>query len=472
MAFWGVDRPTFWDRGPYYIMEDVDYQEDDMEDYKHEKYGITSMANLHRRRSIQWSTSQSLKFVTSTIFLEEMHSDDNMCIGLLQWTVRLSTISIAMPWEDTFFQGVMQRQQAQVLFGPAPNSLTWNLVRQQAHLPLPQEESRLQVFRSSSPVFRHPNWLQVHLGPQTTAFGAVAHITRAWNDLVPWDGRSVSWRLLLADRRVRLSASVISGHSIHILISAQEERQLGEMVVVLIDIYDLTTTPASSTIRAFTVERLQNRNTVLQEAGILVQCATTHICRAWRNGAPVRLTFSAWTHADYILVQMQERTAYGPIVDLFNSPRGNEVETPSAGTEAAPSVDGTTLVAAEEVPSADGIAQGGTEEAPFTDEDDQDVPNEAPTVEEIEYGIGEEANPCQDFLVVIRRPRINYPTDQFLIYVGDKEAEEAAAQARRHWRLSPMEPRIQEVHRSFYTSFPDDAAWRRSLEWYLTCEVH
>ena len=455
-SFRGVARPFSWDRGPYYIMEGVDYQEDDMEDYKHEKYGITSMANLHRRESFDWPTPQCSKIVPPILFLDEMHIDDNIHLGLLQWTVRLSTIAMAMSWEDTFFQGVMQRQQVQVFFGPAPASLTWDLVRQQARLPSPQEEPRLQIFRSSSPVFRHPNWLQVQLGPQTTPLDVVARITRAWNDLIPWDGRNMFWRLFLADRRVRISASVISGHSVHILISAQEERQLGEMVVVLIDIYDLTTTPVSSTIRAFTVERYQNRNTVLQEAGIQVQCATTHICRAWRNGAPVRLSFSAWEHADYIMVQLQERTAYGPIVDLLNSPQGNEVETPSAGTEAAPSVDETTLVATEEVPSTDGIAQGGTEAAPSTDEVAHGGFEEAPSVEETEYGLDDDANPCQDFLVVTRRPRINYPTDQFLVYVGDREA---AAQARRQWRLDPLEPRIQEVHRSFYTSFPEDAAW-------------
>ena len=61
--------------------------------------------------------------------------------------------------------------------------------------------------------------------------------------------------------------------------------------------------------------------------------------------------------------------------------------------------------------------------------------------------------------MVIRRPRINHPTDQFLVYVGDKEAEEAAAQARRQWLLGPFEPTIREVHHSFYSSFPEDPAW-------------
>ena len=37
--------------------------------------------------------------------------------------------------------------------------------------------------------------------------------------------------------------------------------------------------------------------------------------------------FTAWEHADYIMVQMQERTAYGPIVDLFNSPQENDPDT-------------------------------------------------------------------------------------------------------------------------------------------------
>ena len=80
-------------------------------------------------------------------------------------------------------------------------------------------------------------------------------------------------------------------------------------------------------------------------------------------------------------------------------------------------------------------------------------------MEETAFSLTDEANPCQDFLVLIRRPRINLPTDQFLVYVGDREAEEAAAQARRQWRLDPLEPRIQEVHHSFYTSFPEDVAW-------------
>lgn len=218
------------------------------------------------------------------------------------------------------------------------------------------------------------------------------------------------------------------------------------MVVVLIDIHDLTTTPESTTIRAFTVARFQNRNTVLQESGLHIQCATTHICCAWRNGTPILLPFRAWEHADYTLVQLQERTAYGPIMDLSNAPQGNEVEALSAGTEEAPSMDETAQDGTEEALSADETAQDGTEEAPSEDETAQN-PHDA-------------ENPDQDFLVVIRRPRINHPTDQFLVYVGDKEAEKAAAQARRQWHLGPFEPTTrQEVHRSFYTSFPDDPAW-------------
>ena len=57
------------------------------------------------------------------------------------------------------------------------------------------------------------------------------------------------------------------------------------------------------------------------------------------------------------MIQLRERTVYGPIVDLYNSPQSNEVESQSAGTEPAPSVDGTPMDPTEEVPSVDGIAQ-------------------------------------------------------------------------------------------------------------------
>lgn len=302
----------------------------------------------------------------------------------------------------------------------------------------------------------------LYLVAQTTPLDAIARITRAWNDLTPTDGRSVFWTLYLADYRARLSSSVLTGHSIQVLISAQEERQLGERVVVLIDIHDCTDVSEPANIRAYTVARYQNRNTVLQESGIHVQCATTHICRAWRNGAPVKLPFTAWEHADYIMVQMQERTAYGPIVDLFNSPQENDPDTISERTEEAPPVDEANPVATEEALSADEAAQAGTEEAQSTDEALQDGVDTTLSDE----GSLDDANPDQDFLVVIRRPRLRHPTDQFLVYVGDKEAEEASAQARLRWRLGPSEPDIKEVHNSFYTSFPEDVAWTM----YLTLE--
>ena len=174
--------------------------------------------------------------------------------------------------------------------------------------------------------------------------------------------------------------------------------------------------------------------------------------------APVRLRFIAWEHADYILVQLQERTAYGPIVDLFHNPRGNAVRATTDGPAAASSVDETTPVATEEVSSADETAQGGTEEAPSPDETAQDGTEEAPSADETAQDQAAD-NPDQDFLVVIRRPRLHHPTDQFLVYVGDKEAEEAGAQARRQWRLAPLEPTIQEVDRSFYSTWPEDVAW-------------
>ena len=92
----GVVRPIFWDRGPYYIMDDADYQEVDMKGYKHVKCGITSMADLHR--------NTVLRQLPSTLLMDEEHTDPSAYLGLLQWTVRLSTIAMAMSWEDTFFQ--------------------------------------------------------------------------------------------------------------------------------------------------------------------------------------------------------------------------------------------------------------------------------------------------------------------------------------------------------------------------------
>lgn len=82
-------------------------------------------------------------------------------------------------------------------------------------------------------------------------------------------------------------------------------------------------------------------------------------------------------------------------MDLSNAPQGNEVEALSAGTEEAPSMDETAQDGTEEALSADETAQDGTEEAPSEDETAQN-PHDA-------------ENPDQDFLVVIRRPRINHP---------------------------------------------------------------
>ena len=350
------------------------------------------------------------------------HASHQNHLSLLQGKISLFTMTVALAWEENFFQDMMDRRHALALATGPNNVQTWRWARTQAHLPNPRESSRLQIFRSIYPIFQHPKWFQLHLDQHTPPIDAVTRIGRAWNDLRPTDGTHIYWTLHLVDHRVHTSPSILPGHSIQVLLSRREEDNIGNCAIVLVDIHDLSFDPIKTEIHATHVDRMQNRNTLLYETGYHDKCATTHICRTWRNGAPVKLLTTAWETADYILLQLQQRTVYdvGRTSDVGPAPEA-----------------GITTPETPEVTS------------PCADHDTESGPDE---------------NPESDYLVLIRRPRIDQPTDLLHVYIGDRDHEEAAAQARDEWYdLGPLEPTIVAVHQSFYKDFPYDPAWHVTI---------
>ena len=216
--------------------------------------------------------------------------------------------------------------------------------------------------------------------------------------------------------------NVLPGHSIQVLVSSQESAALHGLneAVILIDIHEHSSSPPTLMMKAYTVQRLQNRLSLIQEAGLLVQCSTTHLCRIWRNGNACTLHYVAVEIADFINIQVKDKTLYGPAVDIFATAPRDAEEAESQHTEEPP-------------------------------EDDNVQTTE---------GDNADPNPAADYMVVIRRPRPAQITDSFHAYVGDREEEEAAAQARRRWPdLDGLEPTIKEVDASFYNSFLEEEAW-------------
>ena len=282
--------------------------------------------------------------------------------------------------------------------------------------------NRLQIYRSSSPIFRQPNWYQIHTTMENTPIQVVSIIGMAWNDLTPTDGHSIFWQLHVADYHSRFSPTVLPGHSVQVLVSSQEDAALHGLneAVILIDIHDHSYSPPTLMMKAYTVQRLQNRLSLIQEVGLLVQCSTTHLCRIWRNGDECTLHYVTVDIGDFINIQVKDKMIYGPAVDIYAvAPR-----------------------------DADDAESQHTEEPP-------DVESGQSTGE-----AGEASNPASDYMVVIRRPRPTQTTDAFHAYVGDREEEEAAAQARRRWPdLVGLETTIKEVDASFYKSFPQEEAW-------------
>lgn len=50
------------------------------------------------------------------------------------------------------------------------------------------------------------------------------------------------------------------------------------------------------------------------------------------------------------------------------------------------------------------------------------------------------------------------------MYIGDKDDEEVASQARRAWRdMGPLEPTVPLVHESFYVDFAADPSWHVTI---------
>ena len=343
-------------------------------------------------------------------------------LSLLQGQITLLSMTVTVAWEENFFQDMMNRRHALALAERPTSAQTWRWARSQAGLPSPRESSRIQIFRSIYPTFQHPKWYQIRLDHQTPPLDAVTRIGRAWTDLRPTDGTHIFWKLHLADHRVCTSPSILAGHSIQVLMSRYEEENLGNQAIVLVDIHDLSFDPRITEMHATHVTRMQNRNTLLQETGYHDKCATTHICRVWRNGVPVKLRTLAWETADYILLQLQQRS----VCDVG---RSNDAGIPSGAGTRTPETPEMT--------------------SPCTEHD---------------TGSEDDENPESDYLVLIRRPRPTQPTDQFHVYIGDRDHEEAAAQARDEWNdLGPLETTITPVHQSFYKDFPYDPAWHVTI---------
>ena len=410
-------------KGGYYEMEGAYYQETDVVEYKTRKIGVSSTSYSDTwYQKVRGSFPERSTQAGDPKEADYGYDDNPGQVCLLQVTASLQAMTWigVVAWDDDFFQNVMARQQANNMFGMPDQSWAW--ARLQARIPGPGESNRLQIYRSSSPIFRQPNWYQLHTTMESTPIQVVTTISMAWNDLTPTDGHSIFWQLHLADYHSRFSPTVLPGHSIQVLVSSQENAALHGLneAVILIDTHDHSYTPPTLMMKAYTVQRLQNRLSLLQEAGLIVQCSTTHLCRVWRNGNECTLHYVAVEIADFINIQVKDRTIYGPAVDIYATAPRDAAEVESQATEAPPVED-----------------------------------NAQPTEEE-----SVASNPAADYMVVIRRPRPSQVTDSFHIYVGDREEEEAAAQARRRWPdLGGLEPAIKEVDASFYNSFPQEEGW-------------
>lgn len=237
------------------------FQEIDNEYKKRKSGGSSALDSMQRHQEVGHIVTRS-----STYARDPMEEDSRFDVHLeplclLQATVSLKTLTWtgAVAWEDSFFQNVMARQQANNLLGPPVQSWAW--ARLQARIPSPTESNRLQIYRSSSPIFRAPNWYQIHTTMASTPIEVVSTIGMAWNDLTPTDGHSVFWQLHLADHHSRYSPTVLPGHSIQVLVSSQEDAALHGLneAVILIDLHDHSYSPPTLMMKAYTIQRLQNR---------------------------------------------------------------------------------------------------------------------------------------------------------------------------------------------------------------------
>ena len=410
-------------RGCYYETEDAYYQETEDVEYKIKEIGVFSVSSSGTWYQKLRSSSPRSSTQAGDPKDEDNGYDDNpgqVCLLQVTAILQALTWTRVAAWDEDFFQNVMARQQANNMFGLPTQSWAW--ARLQARIPGPTESNRLQIYRSSAPIFRQPNFYQLHTTMESTPIQVVTTIGMAWNDLTPTDGHSIFWQLHLADYHARFSPTVLPGHSIQVLVSSQENAALHGLneAVILIDTHDHSYTPPTLMMKAYTVQRFQNRLSLLQEAGLIVQCSTTHLCRAWRNGNECNLHYVAVDTADFINIQVKDRSIYGPAVDIYATAPRDAEDVESQATDEPPVEDNAQQV-----------------------EDASDA-----------------SNPASDYMIVIRRPRPSQVTDSFHIYVGDREEEEAAAQARRKWPdLEGLEPTIKEVDASFYNSFPQEEGW-------------
>ena len=356
-------------------------------------------------------------------------------MGLLQKHVAITILTAAKAWDEDFVQTMQDRRAAQLLLEVPRNHQDWAWARRQAQIPSPRQAPRLQVYRSTSPIFHDPAWHRFYLAHDTQPIDLVRRVQATWWDLTITDGRYIPWNLHLVDRMVQTSNVIPNDYHTYILTADDETTQTTHETIVLLEIQrkENTDQQVISTADARTMTRMQTKPTALAEIGLLRQCAITYSCTMWRNGNTMRSEPVAWEIADYIVIFMAKQR-------VIPMPTGDPDR-----------LDQTFFETLQEQSEPEETAEQ-TESEPAI-QSSPESPHPTP--------------PDVRHTVVIRRPRIAHHTDLRHVYAGAYDKIAISAVARTIWTdLNTPQPRIYEIHPIFYADFPFD----RTIYWVIAVD--
>lgn len=269
----------------------------------------------------------------------EHHGDElhyaELAMGtmLIQTSTFLSTVFLAVGWQEDFFEDIMTRQAvAETQIGPTGYDRRWMWAQMEGGIPTPETVPHFYVHRSAHPT---GHWPVSHLFHQDTGTDAVLMVRRVesrWTDLQPTNRRTIFWKLMIAHNTLSSSIVFDTTHQNFILWSEQEHQASGLDIPVFIEIQDFDQDAPTAKAQVRTIYPRQNGYTLMSNLGLQYLCTYTKDCRVTHNDADLEHQY-IWSWPGDVFI-LRVRTAR--MREASDSEIGSPRPLPAADTHTSP----------------------------------------------------------------------------------------------------------------------------------------
>lgn len=269
----------------------------------------------------------------------EHHGDElhyaELAMGtmLIQTSTFLSTVFLAVGWQEDFFEDIMTRQAvAETQIGPTGYDRRWMWAQMEGGIPTPETVPHFYVHRSAHPT---GHWPVSHLFHQDTGTDAVLMVRRVesrWTDLQPTNRRTIFWKLMIAHNTLSSSIVFDTTHQNFILWSEQEHQASGLDIPVFIEIQDFDQDAPTAKAQVRTIYPRQNGYTLMSNLGLQYLCTYTKDCRVTHNDVDLEHQY-IWSWPGDVFI-LRVRTAR--MREASDSEIGSPRPLPAADTHTSP----------------------------------------------------------------------------------------------------------------------------------------